>query len=182
MSKRFYFEQFSLAYVQFLCQTVLVQSIQFCISTQFISVRMIDRTLSGSNTPGQSRLGSDGKERALRIPQSSSITGALPYDCLLSYPGYSLGGPTPPQRCNRFILQPQLTGQFYILFLFVFLFFDRRNSKILCMIFFGKLILRRVLWPGLGYSFLFQNQRKCYASISKVCFFSHVCLFLTGSF
>ena len=28
----------------------------------------------------------------LRIPQSSSITGALPSDCFVSYPGHSLGG------------------------------------------------------------------------------------------
>ena len=31
--------------------------------------------LSGATTPGQSGTGSDGKERVLRIPQSSSITG-----------------------------------------------------------------------------------------------------------
>ena len=36
--------------------------------------------------------GSDGNKGVLRIPQSSSITGASPSDCLISYPGYSLGG------------------------------------------------------------------------------------------
>ena len=44
--------------------------------------------LSGATTPGQSIPGSDGNKRKLRIPQSSSTTGALPSDCLLgeSYP------------------------------------------------------------------------------------------------
>ena len=36
-------------------------------------------------------LGVDGNERVLYIPQSSSITGTSPSDCLVSYPGYSLG-------------------------------------------------------------------------------------------
>ena len=47
----------------------------------------------------------------LRIPQSSSITGASPSDILVSYPGLSLGSLTSLQRCSRCILQPQLTGQ-----------------------------------------------------------------------
>ena len=34
---------------------------------------------------------SDGSEGVLHIPQSSSITGAWPSDCLLSYPKHSLG-------------------------------------------------------------------------------------------
>ena len=34
----------------------------------------MDRTLSGTTTPGQSGPGSDGDEWALRIPQSSSAT------------------------------------------------------------------------------------------------------------
>ena len=42
-------------------------------------------TLSGATTPGQSRPGSDGKEGALHILQSFSITGALPSNCLVSY-------------------------------------------------------------------------------------------------
>ena len=52
----------------------------------------IDRDLSGAITPGQSRPGSDDIERMFWIPQSSNITGASPSDCLVSYPGYSLGG------------------------------------------------------------------------------------------
>ena len=47
-------------------------------------------TLSGATTPGQNGPGSDGNEGVLRIPQSSSITGTSPSDCLVSYPGHSL--------------------------------------------------------------------------------------------
>ena len=51
----------------------------------------LDRTLSGTTIPGQSGPGSDGYEGVLRIPQSSSITGASPSDCLESYPEHSPG-------------------------------------------------------------------------------------------
>ena len=52
------------------------------------SIWSIDGTLSGATTPGQSESGSDGNERILCIPQSSSIVEASPADCLLSYPGH----------------------------------------------------------------------------------------------
>ena len=58
---------------------------------QFSSIKPIDRALSGATTPGQSGLGSNGSEGVLRIPNSSSITGTSPSDCLVSYPGHSLG-------------------------------------------------------------------------------------------
>ena len=48
-------------------------------------------TLSGANTLSQSGPGSDSNEGVLRIPQSSSITGTSPSDCLVSYPGHLLG-------------------------------------------------------------------------------------------
>ena len=48
----------------------------------------MDRTLSGASTPGQSGPGSDGYEGVFHILQSSSITGASPSDCLMSYPGH----------------------------------------------------------------------------------------------
>ena len=38
----------------------------------------------------QSGPGSNGNKGVPRIPQSYSITGSLPSDCLVSYPGYSL--------------------------------------------------------------------------------------------
>ena len=43
----------------------------------------------------QCRLGSNGNERVLCILQSSSITRSSPSDCLVSYPGHSLGGVLP---------------------------------------------------------------------------------------
>ena len=51
----------------------------------------IDRTLSGAITPGQSRTDSNGNQGLLHIPQSSSIIGTSPSDCLVSYPRHSLG-------------------------------------------------------------------------------------------
>ena len=52
--------------------------------------------------------GSDDYEGVLHIPQSSSITGALPLDCLTSYPGHLLCvwgvSLTPLQRCCQCIL------------------------------------------------------------------------------
>ena len=38
--------------------------------------------------------------QVIHIPQSSSITGSLPSERLVSYPGYSGGGLTPLQRCS----------------------------------------------------------------------------------
>ena len=77
-------------------KTVLFQSIQFSICTQFSSIWPIDRTLSGVTTPGQSGSGSDGNEGELCIPQSSSITGTSSSDCLVSYSGHSLVGGSYP--------------------------------------------------------------------------------------
>ena len=48
-------------------------------------------TLSGATTLDQSGPGSDDNKREPRIPQSSSITGASSPECLVSYPGHSLG-------------------------------------------------------------------------------------------
>ena len=48
--------------------------------------------------------------RVTRIPQSSSITGTSPSDCLVTYPGHLLGWVlTILQRCNRSILLLQPT-------------------------------------------------------------------------
>ena len=79
MSKTFLFQT-----IQF-SQTVLFQTNQFSISTQFSSVWAIDKILSGAITPGQSGSGSTGNEGVLCIPQSSSITGTLQSDSLVSY-------------------------------------------------------------------------------------------------
>ena len=65
--------------------------------------------LTHATTPVQSGSRSDGNEGALHIPQSSTITEAAPSYCLVSYTGYSLRVNL-LQKCNRCILQPQLTG------------------------------------------------------------------------
>ena len=61
---------------------------------------------------GQSVPGSYGNKGVHCIPQSSSITGSSPSDCLVSYPGHSLvgGGLTPLQRCSWCILKPLPIG------------------------------------------------------------------------
>ena len=58
---------------------------------QFNSIWPIDRALSDATIPGQSRPESHGHENVLRIPQSPGITGTLPSDHLVSYPGHPLG-------------------------------------------------------------------------------------------
>ena len=56
------------------------------------SIWPFDRSLSGATTPSQRGPESNGNEGALIISQSSSITGASPSNCLVSYPRHSLGG------------------------------------------------------------------------------------------
>ena len=55
------------------------------------STWLIDRTLSGATTPGQSGPGSDGNKVVLLILQSPIVTETSPSDCLVSYPEHSLG-------------------------------------------------------------------------------------------
>ena len=64
----------SFIYTQLNVKTVLFQTIQFSLSTQFSSIWPIDRTLSGATSPGQSVSGSDVNKKVLWILQSSSIT------------------------------------------------------------------------------------------------------------
>ena len=95
--KQLYFEQFGFAWAHSLnIKTVLFQTIQFNISTQLSSIWPIHRTLSSATTPGQSGPGSDGNEGVFNIPQIFSITGISPSECLVSYPGHSLGEFFPP--------------------------------------------------------------------------------------
>ena len=79
----------------------------------FSSIRPIDRTLSGATTPGQSGFESDANEGVLSIPQSSTITGTSPSDCLTSYPGaWLVGGLNQLHRRNWCILLPLPSGQY----------------------------------------------------------------------
>ena len=81
--KQFHFKQFNPAQVRSPnVKTVLFQAIQFSINTQFSSIGPIDRTLSSATFLGPSEPGSNGNKRVHCIPQSSSITGTSPSDCL----------------------------------------------------------------------------------------------------
>ena len=59
-----------------------------------MNVKKFYRTLSRATTPTLSRHESNGRG-VLCIPQSSSLTGASPSNCLMSYPGHLLGGVLP---------------------------------------------------------------------------------------
>ena len=72
-------------------KTVLFKNIQFCISKQFSSIWPIESTLSSAITLEQRGPRSNSNEGVLHILQSSSITGTSESDCLVSYPGHSLG-------------------------------------------------------------------------------------------
>ena len=74
------------------CQTVLFQTVHFGISTHFSSILLIDRTLSGFNTPGQSGTGSDSNKGVL------CITGASRLDCFVLYRRQSLGKSYPSAK------------------------------------------------------------------------------------
>ena len=93
-------------------KTVLFQTIQFSISTQFCSFWSIDRALSGATTLGQSGPGSDGSAGMLHIPQNSSITGTSPSDCFVLYPGHSLGVSYPSVNVQSVYSTAQLTEQY----------------------------------------------------------------------
>ena len=54
------------------------------------SIWTIDMILPGANTPGLSRLGNYGNEGVFHILQSSSITGVLHTNGLISYSRHSL--------------------------------------------------------------------------------------------
>ena len=131
--------QFSISTAS-MSKTVLFQIIQFSISMQFSSIWPIDRTLSGATTLDNSGPGSNDNKGMLCIPQSSSIIRTSLSNCFVSYPGHSLGeGLTPPQRCSWCVLQPQPTVQSVVsinVFLWCHLFVSHwiRISKFLCTI------------------------------------------------
>ena len=63
------------------------QIIHFRVITQFSSIWPIERNLSGATTPGHSGPGINGNKGVFRIPQSCRIIGTSLSDCLVSYPG-----------------------------------------------------------------------------------------------
>ena len=82
--------QFSISTQFKMSKTVLFQAIQFSRSTQFSFIWSIDSTLLGATTLGQNGPGSNGSKGVLHIPQSSSITEASLLDPLESCQGHSL--------------------------------------------------------------------------------------------
>ena len=68
-------------------KTVLFQTIQFSISTQYRSIWPVVRDLSSATTPGESVPRSDGKEGVLCIPQSISLFSVISRTLVMgSYP------------------------------------------------------------------------------------------------
>ena len=96
----------------FLFQAIqLTQTIHFSIS--MLLVLFNPEIGSYQVLPFQVRvdLGAMAMKGVLHIPQSSSTAGTSPSDCLVSYPGHSLGGVLPLCRVAVSVfLQPQLTG------------------------------------------------------------------------
>ena len=78
-----------------------------------------NRALSGATTPGQSGPGSDGNEVVLRIPQSSSTARTSPSDCLVSYPGHSLGGSYPSAKVQSvYSTAPADWANIYLIYMY----------------------------------------------------------------
>ena len=86
MSKQFYFKQINLAWIRSLNAKISIGK-----EPRFSSIQPIDKTLIRCYHSGQNGAGSDGNKGILRILQSSIITGTSPSDCLVSYPGHTLG-------------------------------------------------------------------------------------------
>ena len=121
-------------------QTVLFLSIKFSIGHLFAlslnsSIWPISRTLSGATTSGPSRTGIDSNEGVLCNSQSSSITGALPWDCCILQPqpteppGHSLWGRGAPlQRCCRvYSAAPSPSWRSYASSLSIFILFEKHS-------------------------------------------------------
>ena len=77
-------------YLSCVCVCVCVWECVCVLVLWACSIWPMDMTLLDVTTPGQSGHGNNGNEEVLCIPQSSSITGPSPSDCLVSYLGQSL--------------------------------------------------------------------------------------------
>ena len=96
--------QFSVSTVS-LSKTVQFNRFQFSISTLFSFIWPIDRTLSGATLLGQSGPGSDGNKVVLHFLQSFSITRTSTSDCLVSLTWHSLAGGLIPYAVGVFYSQ-----------------------------------------------------------------------------
>ena len=92
------------------------------------SIWLLDKTLSGATTLGQSRPGSEGNEGVLHISQSS-WAGALSSDCLMSYPGHSLEEFYSSTGCSQYSTVP-VDCWLVVLFYGVSTLFRSFNAKL----------------------------------------------------
>ena len=99
----------SIKYQSFVYTQLNDHTIQCSVSNLF-SLMLNDKEFHLTQRCGQSGHGIDCSKGVFCIRQNSSVIGALPSDCSLSYPGFSLRvGVTFLLRCSRCILQPRPT-------------------------------------------------------------------------
>ena len=77
--------------IQLSINSIKHQSFVYIVKWSNSSIWPIDMTLSDATSLGKSEPGSEANKKILRIPQNSSIVRASPLDCLVPYPGLSLG-------------------------------------------------------------------------------------------
>ena len=151
-------------------QTVLIQTIQFSISTQFSSIWPIDKTLSGTRVnmgvmtmKGYSTFP---KATALLEPHHPIVL------CYIKDTHWRWGGLTPLQRCSQYNLHPQLTGQATAWKKSCFILSDRsdfhmiKNLSIVVYAFAGHMLCG--VWRYLGGQWL--RARLCCRKISDSIF------------
>ena len=116
-----------------------------------------DWILSGFTPPKQSGPGTDGKEMVLNVPQSSSVTEALPSDCLMSYPGYSLEESYLAAETQS-VFSADLSRLGQILFIHIY------KIYIICK----RIGLITVLFQTIQFSMStkFKNSKYCYVSLT----------------
>ena len=110
MPRRFYFRQFSLALAQSLSvKTILFQTIQFSVSTQFSSIYTIDMTYQPLSHRVRVDLGAMAIKGCSAFPKSSALLKSHHQIVLCPIQDIGWRSITPLQRCRRCILQSQFT-------------------------------------------------------------------------
>ena len=97
--------------IQLNVKTVLFQTIQFSVITQFSSIWPIDRTLSGATTLSESEPGSDSNKGVLYIPQAPALLKHHHQIVWCHIQDTRWERLTPLQKCSRCILQPSRLGK-----------------------------------------------------------------------
>ena len=97
---------------------------------------------------GQSGPGNNGNEGVFHIPQSSSITGTSPSDCLVSYPGDSLGRVLPLCRGTVSVFyRPSQLGNFWLEWLDIDVNFSSLSTYLMAYKRVSKVGDRSRGWP-----------------------------------